>query len=97
MSADKKPMQSKKFAAFLISNVGWMVFLFYFVSTHEKSMDHYVFMVLMTSIITNGFLQLGYVLGQAAVDKYAMTMQKALGSETQPGASEKKTQGSSDV
>ena len=91
MSADKKPMQSKKFAAFLISNIGWMIFLFYFVSTHEKSMDHYVFMVLMTCIVTNGFLQLGYVLGQAAVDKYAMTMQKALSAEAPPSAPKDKS------
>lgn len=76
---NKRPTQSKKFMAFILSNLGWMLFLFYFVATHEKSMDQYVFLVIMCCVVTCGFLQLGYVLGQAAVDKYALTVQKALG------------------
>jgi len=33
-------------------------------------LDHYSFGIMMTLIIVSGFVQVGYILGQAALDKY---------------------------
>jgi hypothetical protein len=35
-------------------------------------------MVLVTMIVTSGFIQIGYILGQAALDKYAHVAVSAL-------------------
>ena len=35
-------------------------------------------MVLVTMIITSGFIQIGYILGQAALDKYTQVAKTAL-------------------
>jgi hypothetical protein len=35
-------------------------------------------MVLVTMIVTSGFIQIGYILGQASLDKYTQIATKAL-------------------
>ena len=47
-------------------------------SEYGKSIDHYAFMVLIAMIVTSGFIQIGYILGQAALDKYTAVAQTAL-------------------
>lgn len=78
MSDDKRPLQSKKFLALLIG-IGWLSALSIIILwIYRKEIDHYAFILLMTSNITIGFLLIGYVLGQAALDKYALTVNKAI-------------------
>lgn len=67
---DKKPLQSKKFVAYLIADLGWKILTFYFMFTHIKSIKPYEFGIILTLIIVSGFIQVGYILGQAALDKY---------------------------
>ena len=38
--------------------------------THIKSIKPYEFGIILTLIIVSGFIQVGYILGQAALDKY---------------------------
>ena len=68
--SDKRPLQSKKFTAFLISEISWKLLLLYVIMEYKTKIDHYAFMVILAIVITSGFLQIGYVLGQAALDKY---------------------------
>lgn len=35
-------------------------------------------MVMVSVIVTSGFLQIGYVLGQSYIDKYAMVLKSAV-------------------
>ena len=36
----------------------------------QGKLDHYSLVMLMTVVISSGFIQIGYILGQAALDKY---------------------------
>lgn len=62
--------RSKKFAAYLVGELTWKLLIFYVILEYKNAIDHYAFMVLVAMIITSGFLQVGYILGQAALDKY---------------------------
>ena len=78
MSDDKRPLQSKKFLALLIG-IGWLSILSIAILwIYRKEIDHYAFVLLMTCNVTIGFLLIGYVLGQAALDKYALTVNKGM-------------------
>lgn len=75
---DKLPLKSKKFLAYLIADIGWKILMFYVVWEYQTQIDHYAFMVLVTMIVTSGFIQIGYILGQAALDKYTHVATTAL-------------------
>lgn len=75
---NKLPMRSKKFLAYLIADLGWKILMFYVVYEYQTKIDHYAFMVLVTMIVTSGFIQIGYILGQAALDKYTHVATTAL-------------------
>jgi hypothetical protein len=70
MPDTQKPMQSKKFVAFLLSTVGWNALMLSIIWKFEEKIDHIALTLLVTMVITNGFIQIGYILGQAALDKY---------------------------
>lgn len=75
---NKLPLQSKKFLAYLVADFGWKFLMFYIVWEYKTAIDQYAFMVLMTMIITAGFIQIGYILGQAFIDRYVMIAMAAL-------------------
>lgn len=61
---EKTPLQSKKFIAYLISNLGSKSLMFWMVSRQESDF-------VLTAVITAAaFIDIGYILGQAALDKY---------------------------
>jgi len=78
---NKLPLKSKKFLAYLISELGWKILIFYVIWEYQTKIDHYAFMVLISMIITSGFIQVGYILGQAALDKYSAVAQSAIEKE----------------
>lgn len=61
---EKAPLQSKKFLAYLISNLGSKALLFWMVARNEKEL------VIISAVVAAACLDIGYVLGQAALDKY---------------------------
>lgn len=75
---EKKPLQSKKFIAYLIADLGWKLALFYMLFQSKSKFDHYSFSVIITLLIVSGFIQVGYILGQAALDKYIRTTENIL-------------------
>jgi hypothetical protein len=72
------PLKSKKFLAYLIADLGWKSLMFYLLWSYQNKIEHYAFMVLVTMIVTSGFIQIGYILGQAALDKYTHVATTAL-------------------
>ena len=70
MLLNKTPMKSKKFIAYMTSELGWKFIIFYLLYHLQGKLDHYSLVMLMTVVITSGFIQIGYILGQAALDKY---------------------------
>lgn len=61
---EKAPLQSKKFLAYLLSNIGTKALLFWMVAKDAPDL------VTVTTIIAAAFIDVGYILGQAALDKY---------------------------
>jgi len=61
---EKAPLQSKKFLAYLLSNLGSKLLLFWMVS-HDASE-----LIIISAVVAAACLDIGYVLGQAALDKY---------------------------
>lgn len=61
---EKAPLQSKKFIAYLISNAGSKVIILCMIYRNVSDI------IIMSAIIAASFLDIGYVLGQAALDKY---------------------------
>jgi hypothetical protein len=91
----KLPLQSKKFCAYLISEVGWKIILLWLLYDLRSKFDHYSFVVIITLIIVSGFIQVGYILGQAALDKYVITAQNIteMGKPVGKGKREKDSDG----
>lgn len=84
MASHNHKFASKKFAAYLISEISWKLLLFYMLGMYtEKKLDHYGFLILVTMIITSGFVGVGYILGQAAIDKYVHLMESSFSSHPQ--------------
>jgi hypothetical protein len=61
---EKTPLQSKKFIAYNIANVTSKLLIFYMCYKNEGDL------VIMTGLVASAFLDIGYILGQAALDKY---------------------------
>ena len=69
---DKLTLKSKKFIAYLLSEFGWKIIILYVLFHLQGKIDHYSLLLLITLVIVSGFIQIGYILGQAALDKYVM-------------------------
>jgi len=67
---DKLPLQSKKFIAYLISDFGWKIIILYMLMHLKSSLAPSELTFLLTVVITSGVIQIGYILGQSALDKY---------------------------
>jgi hypothetical protein len=68
----KTPLQSKKFLAYFFANVFSKVYLFYATSKNEGDM------VIIMTIFCSTFLDVGYLLGQASLDKYTRMTEVAI-------------------
>jgi len=68
--SDGSPLQSKKFIAYLIAEISWKIMAGLFMYLGHDTMEGKMFMVLMAIIITAGFIEVGFILGQAYIDKY---------------------------
>ena len=67
---DKLPMKSKKFIAYVIADLGWKAVIFYMLMHLKSKLDPEELTFLITVILTSGVVQIGYILGQTALDKY---------------------------
>ena len=67
---DKTPLKSKKFVAYLIADIGWKIIILYMLTHLKSKLETGELTFLLTVVITSGVIQIGYILGQAALDKY---------------------------
>jgi len=67
----------------MTSEIGWKAILFYLLYHLQGKLDHYSLMMLMTVVITSGFIQIGYILGQTALDKYVNAAIQIIDNEDQ--------------
>jgi hypothetical protein len=75
---EKTPLQSKKFIAYLIADIGWKIALFFILFQTKNSYNQYNFVIILTTVVVSGFIQVGYILGQAALDKYTRTIDNTI-------------------
>ena len=68
--SDKLPLKSKKFIAYLIADVGWKACILFMLYSHADKFAGSSATVMLTMVLVSGFVQVGYILGQAALDKY---------------------------
>lgn len=61
---EKTPLASKKFIAYLISNLSSKMLLFWMVGKDTGDI------ITVSMITASMFIDIGYILGQAALDKY---------------------------
>lgn len=78
---DKLPLKSKKFIAYIISEFGWKALILVMLLQYGGKIDHYAFLVIVSMIVTSGFIQIGYILGQAYIDKYTQIAVAAIDSD----------------
>ncbi len=73
---NKLPLKSKKFLAYLIADCGWKILIGYTIWKEEakNEIGDTTFLILLSMIVTAGFIQIGYILGQAMLDKYAASI-----------------------
>lgn len=67
---DKTPLKSKKFIAYLLADLGWKIIILYMLTHLQSKLQPAELSFLLTVVITSGVIQIGYILGQAALDKY---------------------------
>jgi len=79
MRKSSSPLQSKKFIAYLIAEITWKLLLFKTIfEFSSKKIEHYEFTIIITMVVTSGFIQIGYIIGQAALDKYTFLATSAI-------------------
>ena len=64
------PMQSKKFVAYLIAEITWKVLAGLVLFWGKDSIPQSEFIVLLAIVLVAGFVEVGYILGQASIDKF---------------------------
>lgn len=67
---DKTPLKSKKFLAYIFADLGWKAIIFYMLMHLKSKLSPSELTFLLTVVITSGIIQIGYILGQVALDRY---------------------------
>lgn len=67
---DKTPMKSKKFMAYIISEITTKAGMFYMLMHLEAKLDWEELSLLIAMLVSSSSLTIGYVLGVASLEKY---------------------------
>ena len=67
---EKTPFNSKKFVFVMVSETGWKLVLFTMLFTIASDLSTLAWGLMMGVIIVSGFVQVGYLFGQAGIDKF---------------------------
>jgi len=67
---DKTPLKSKKFMAYLISEITTKAGMFYMLMHLKAKLDWEELALLVAMLVSSSALTIGYVLGVAALEKY---------------------------
>jgi len=63
----KSPMNSKKFIAYLVAELAWKIIIVTLILSRDKLGDN---IIMLTVVLVAGFIEVLYVGGQAALDRY---------------------------
>lgn len=76
---EKSPLKSKKFIAFLISEITWKMLAAFVLmwAWNDAAIGFNAFIILLAIIVVAGFVETGFILGQGSIDKYIRLAQIA--------------------
>lgn len=79
MMEEGKPLQSKKFMAYLVAETTWKLALLVVLVLGMKNgtIDVIVGSIALAIVVVAGFIEAGYIIGQASLDKYIRVAQIA--------------------
>ncbi len=66
----EKPTTSKKFVAYLVAELTWKILAGLVLFWGKDSIPFQVWGILLAIILVAGFVEVGYIVGQSALDKY---------------------------
>lgn len=72
---EKSPLKSKKFVAYLIADIGWLLLSVVILILMASEMSVLVWALLLGTFTIKGFIQTGFILGQTSLDKYVRIAQ----------------------
>jgi len=75
---DKRPMQSKKFIAYLVAELTWKAIVVLLIFVGREAMPKSLFFLLLAVVLIAGFIEVGYILSTNALDKYTRLAQIAV-------------------
>lgn len=72
MSLEEPPLKSRKFVAYLVAEITWKAALLIVLTLGMKNgtIDLIVGSIALSIVIVAGFIEAGYIIGQASLDKY---------------------------
>ena len=81
MLEEKTPLQSKKFIGYMAAEIGWKVVLgiLLVMGIHGDTIDGFIGGIALAIVIVAGAIEITYIGGQAALDKYVRIAQIAAG------------------
>ena len=84
---EKSPLRSKKFVAFLVAELAWKLVLVVGLVTlrSELSEAGWGWGFLLAVVVVSGFVEIGYLGGQAWLDRYVRVAALASGIEQREG------------
>ena len=85
MMLDKTPLKSKKFMAYLISEVTTKAGMFYMLMHLQSKLDWEELALLVAMLVSSSALTIGYVLGVAALEKYLHSAVEILDKDKESG------------
>lgn len=68
----KAPLQSKKFAAYLVAETTWKIIIMVILvmGMHNGKVDVLTGSIILACVLIAGFVEAGYIIGQGSLDKY---------------------------
>jgi hypothetical protein len=64
----KSALQSKKFIAYLVADIGWKILLAMLIYLQRDGLESFALM--LSIVVVAGFVQVGFILGQASLDRF---------------------------
>lgn len=67
---DETGFRSRKFVAYLVAEVTWKALAALVLFWGKDSIEEQVWAIMLVIILVAGFVEVGYIIGQASLDKY---------------------------
>lgn len=81
-SFDKHPLRSKKFIAYIVTSILWKAIILSAIILHGDAIGLLGTVTICLMVVTEGAISVGYIIGQAGLDRYVRLAQITAGQVT---------------